>query len=136
MKRSDEVRKVVLTFIDELERGDLSRVTRDEDLLVIGTDPEEYWKGEVAIKNWSEQMSALGGGFSFSAGDIEAWEEGDVAWAVDRPRMNLPDGSSVPIRMSLVLQREAGDWKIVHAHGSIGVANEEVDGFDQLAATE
>lgn len=136
MKRSEEVRNTVLTFVEELERGDTSRATSNQDLLVIGTDPDEYWKGEVAIKNWSQQMKALGGGFSFTPGDVEAWEEGDVAWAVDRPRMNLPDGSSVPVRMTLVLHREADDWKLVHAHGSIGVANEGVDGFDQLAGAE
>lgn len=136
MKRSNEVRDAVLSFFEELERGDLSRLTRDEDLLVIGTDPEEYWKGEVAVKTWSQQMEALGGGFSFTAGDVEAWQEGPIAWAVDRPRMNLPDGSSLSVRMSLVLNRQGADWKVVHAHGSIGVANQEVGGFGGLTSSD
>jgi ketosteroid isomerase-like protein len=34
----------------------------------------------------------------------------------------------VPARVSVVLQREAGDWKIVHLHLSVGIPNEEALG--------
>jgi hypothetical protein len=45
---------------------------------------------------------------------------------VDEPRFVLPDGSAYRTRLTAVVHREDGRWKIVHMHWSVGVPDEEV----------
>jgi ketosteroid isomerase-like protein len=68
------------------------------------------------------------GGFSIIAGTPQAYSEGDVGWAADRPKFKLPDGTEIPVRLTSVFRKEGNDWKVVLWHFSIGVRNEEVVG--------
>jgi hypothetical protein len=63
-------------------------------------------------------------------GDIEAYVEGDLGWFADRPRFVLLDGTEVPFRHTGVFRREGGEWKLVQAHTSLGIPNEDVIGFE------
>jgi hypothetical protein len=54
-----------------------------------------------------------------------AGEEGTVGFAVDQPRFVMPDGSFLPTRLTGVLHEEAGEWKVVHLHFSVGVPDEQ-----------
>jgi ketosteroid isomerase-like protein len=38
----------------------------------------------------------------------------------------FPDGSAMKTRLTAVLRREEGAWKLVHLHVSVGVPDEEV----------
>jgi ketosteroid isomerase-like protein len=38
----------------------------------------------------------------------------------------MPDGSAIKTRVTAVLRRDDGTWKLVHAHFSVGVPDEEV----------
>ncbi|HEX5692953.1 MAG TPA: nuclear transport factor 2 family protein, partial [Roseiflexaceae bacterium] len=66
------------------------------------------------------------GGVRCLAGDPQAYSHGDVGWVADRPRFILPDGTEIPVRMSIVFVKEDGDWKVSHQHISIGVPNDQV----------
>jgi hypothetical protein len=46
----------------------------------------------------------------------------------------IPDGTEIPFRNSAVFLQEDGEWKLVHAHASIGVRNEEMFGEDATAS--
>ena len=59
-----------------------------------------------------------------TAGDLEAFVDGDVGWVADRPMLDVGDGNPVAIRFTAVFLREDGDWKLVQSHGSIGLPNE------------
>lgn len=48
-----------------------------------------------------------------------------VGYATDTPRFVLPDGSFIPTRLTGVLHQEAGAWKVVHLHFSVGVPDED-----------
>jgi ketosteroid isomerase-like protein len=39
---------------------------------------------------------------------------------VDRPTIELVSGERFETRLTLVLHREDGAWKVVHAHTSVG----------------
>jgi hypothetical protein len=54
-----------------------------------------------------------------------AWARGDVGWFVDQPTWVFADGTSAEMRMSAVLQREADGWRIVHAHMSVAVPDNQ-----------
>ena len=94
----------------------------------MGTNPEEWLQGERVAEFLKEEVEAMGGNVTISAGDPEAYSEGSVGWGVTRPMITLPDGRSVSPRWSAVFHREDGEWRLVQLHASIGVPNEEVFG--------
>jgi ketosteroid isomerase-like protein len=74
------------------------------------------------------QMKEMGGGFPIEAAELQSYSEGDVGWAADRPRLTLSDGREVSFRLSAVLHRENGDWRVVQWHVSFGVPNSDALG--------
>jgi hypothetical protein len=103
-------------------------ISHAEGTVVIGTDPNEWWEGyEKIVSIYKTQMEEMGG-MTLVAGDPQAYCEGSVGWALDRPKFKLPDGKEIQARFSTVFHRENGEWKIVQHHVSIGVPNEEAIG--------
>ena len=92
--------------------------TRREDLLIVGSAFHEW------VDSRSRGVEAWGmEGIGLEPGDPVAWEEGDVAWAADRPSFAVGD-TRAPIRLTAVMLKEDGDWKIQHGHFSVGVPDE------------
>jgi ketosteroid isomerase-like protein len=129
--RSSELRELVLRFYKALSDGDSSFI--DSHFSVadaargVGTDPEEWWQGPRVAGAWKEQLKTMGGSMPLVAGDPEAYAEGAVGWAADRPTLQL-QGGAVPVRLTMVFHQEGGEWKLVQVHGSLGVPNEEPAG--------
>ena len=131
MQPSPAVRDGQLAFYERFSNGDVeafaAQITADEDsALVIGTAPDEWMPGR---SRWISLFATLVEempGFKLAPGEIGAYEEGDVGWAADRPRILTPDGEELSVRVTAVLHREDGDWKVVNAHFSIGVPDERL----------
>jgi hypothetical protein len=91
---------------------------------VIGTAPGEGHDNRddwiEAYRNFIAEMR-----LTLRADDPKGWAEGRLGWAVDTPSFVLPDGSTLPTRLTAVLREEDGAWKIVHLHFSVGVPDEE-----------
>ena len=135
MERSDELKNVVLDVYNILQSGDaqaLEQRTAENGVVFIGTDPNEWWDSRAGtIEAFRAQSEALGGGgFAFRPGDIQAYTEGNVGWAADTPTITAPDGTEVALRFTLVFHKDNGQWRILQAHSSIGVPNEDVFGRD------
>jgi hypothetical protein len=132
MEQSDELRDLALRLYKAVNDGDLSfverHVSRDEGAVFVGTDPNEWWEGYGAfVEAMRTQEETMGGDRPRILPDqIQAYREGRVGWVVDRDTFQLPDGTEVPFRNSAIFLREDGGWKLVHAHSSIGVRNEEM----------
>jgi hypothetical protein len=140
MEHSDELRDLTLRFYEATTTGDLSfierHVSRREGTVFVGTDPNEWWEGfEPFVEAMRAQSEAMGGeGLQIVAGQLQAYREGSVGWAIDRDALFLlPDGTQIPFRSTAVFVQEDGEWKVVHLHASIGVRNEEVFGEDVTA---
>jgi ketosteroid isomerase-like protein len=58
--------------------------------------------------------------------DIDTHVHGEVAWAEGRGWFTTADGGERPVRMTAVLVREGGQWKVVQSHASIGVSNADI----------
>ncbi len=137
MQESSELKDLIRGWYESVAKGDITfteRVTsRQPEVLVIGTDPREWWVGYDKIvevyRAQFEEMGA-GSGLQFLPGDTKAYSEGDVGWVADQPTVRLPDGHEVPMRVTAVFRREDGEWKVVQLHGSVGVANEEAVGSE------
>ncbi|HEX5851126.1 MAG TPA: nuclear transport factor 2 family protein, partial [Rubrobacter sp.] len=60
--------------------------------------------------------------------ELDAFVEGTVGWASSRFSWRRTDDREIPMRWSAVFPREDGEWKLVQAHASVGVPNEEAFG--------
>jgi adenylate cyclase len=140
MEQSDELRDLTLRFYEAVNAGDLSfverHVSRQEGAVFVGTDPDEWWEGyEAFLEAMRAQEEAVGGdGLQIVPEQIQAYREGSVGWVIDHDSFQLPDGTEVPFRNTMLFLQEDGGWKLVHAHASIGVSNEEMFGEDAAAS--
>src|SRR5215208_2847532 len=77
------------------------------------------------------QEEAIGdGGLQIVPSQLQAYREGSVGWVIDSESFRLPDGTEIPFRNTAIFHQEDGEWKLVHAHASIGARNEDVFGED------
>ena len=141
MEQSEEIRRVVHRWLEANRDGDadavMARISEQPGLLAIGTDPGEWWHSpERAV--WRRQIEESGG-FPLAWGEIEAWEEGTVAWAGMTMKIGALDGDgpSSQVRATYVLHLESGEWKLVQVHWSVpGMANEELLGMELTISLE
>ncbi|MDQ0212987.1 nuclear transport factor 2 family protein [Arthrobacter bambusae] len=55
------------------------------------------------------------------------FQEGDLAWVVDNPNVDIPAAGKTSIRITVVLHRSGGEWRVVHGHLSEGVDHAEAN---------
>jgi len=133
MNPSKEIADVMKNFYDRWSAGDSSFIddllTSQNDIVVVGTDPDEWWQQgrDTVRKIWSTQFKEMGR-VTIKPGRLSAYADGDAGWAVDDPALRMPDGTQASLRFTCVFARESGDWRLVHAHASVGVPNEDVIG--------
>jgi len=140
---SEEIRRVVDRWMVALTHGDaetvLGRLPAHPGLLMIGTDPAEWWHGHEALAVFGRQLDELGA-VPGTWDEIEAWEEGTVGWAATTFTFSVPNGTH-EMRTTYVLHLERGDWRFVQCHWSIPQSNTELMGkaltvsLEQLEAT-
>ena len=125
MQQSAEVRDAMLRFYDRLSASDVASfdqlVSQDPATLVIGTAPGEWVTERDRLRSGFETE-----GVRIQAAEPAGYEEGSLGWVVDEPRFFFPDGSAMKTRLTAVLHREDGTWKLIHMHVSVGVPDEEV----------
>jgi ketosteroid isomerase-like protein len=127
MEPSAEVEQAVNELYDVLRRGDMDAFVEHmtDDVVVIGTDPDEFWDSkDRAAQAFRAQAEAMGGGFGLEAGKIVGYAAGDVGWFSAQSAFVVEQGK-VPFRHTGVLVRDGGIWKTAQSHVSIGVPNEE-----------
>jgi uncharacterized protein (TIGR02246 family) len=126
----DEIRAVFDQLLKAQNAGDAGRMrsmlSQRPDAVHIGTDAEEWWTSQqvadaVATAAGEDDIQAV-------ADDIDIHIQGDVAWAEGRGRFTNASGGERPLRMTGVLVREDGQWKIAQSHASIGVPNADTFG--------
>jgi hypothetical protein len=140
MEYSDELRDLTMRLYEAEASGDISFIeehfSRQDGAVYIGSDPNEWWEGfeafVVAMRSQSEAM----GGMQIVSGQLQAYREGNFGWSIDHDALfRLADGTEIPFRNTCVFHQEDGEWKLTHAHTSIGVRNEEMFGEDITASS-
>jgi ketosteroid isomerase-like protein len=128
----NDLADVVGRFYEAFNARDIDMVERmssdDEGAIAIGTDPDEWWEGGREIKAVLREYLGQAR-LTLKPGQPRIGQTGDVAWFADQPAFVTPDGHEIPCRLTGVLRREAGEWRIVQSHSSIGVPNAQVLGF-------
>ena len=102
--------------------------SKEEDVLLIGTDPYEWWQGyETVIGIFCAQFDDLKGCSIYSA-STQAICLGDVGWVADHITICFSDGLEIPMRITLVFAKEDEGWKVRQWHNSVGMFNQEILG--------
>jgi ketosteroid isomerase-like protein len=129
---ADATRQSLAAFQNNDADGIRAAFAESDALVVIGTDPAEYFRdhGRMATV-FVEQAEALAG-MTIEPGAIAAYEQGGVGWSASQPTFRFADGTELPVRLTTVFTREGADWRIVQWHASVGVGNEETTGFEDL----
>jgi ketosteroid isomerase-like protein len=134
IERSAEIEQVLREIIDAMARSELDTVaqyTSREDCVVgIGSDAGEWTEGHDEFMTLM-RASVPDGELHMRAtlDDVKGFREADVGWAAGRGSFAVGD-QRVGVRLTAVLHRETGDWKVVQTHASIGVPNTRM--FDPL----
>jgi SnoaL-like domain len=111
---------------DEERRRIAELLAEGADAVHIGTDAGEWWSSGQFV----DGVAAAGGGGDIGvvADDIDVHVQGDVAWVEGRGRFMRADGAERPVRVTGVLVREGGQWRLVQSHSSIAVPNTDIFG--------
>jgi hypothetical protein len=133
MQPSAELRDFMVRYWEAFSTADISlleaHISAEIGVLGIGTDPSEWYEDADVRRVVKEQLQAAGA-VSVRSGEVRAFEEGSVGWLADRPTFTVPGGASFTVRFTAVAHREDGEWKLVQAHTSVGVPNEQLIGQD------
>jgi ketosteroid isomerase-like protein len=123
MQESSEIRAEVLRYYDIMRAGDvvaLSEFIAAEGMIGVGTDSSEYWPDRYAFLGSMENMvTMMGGSFDLTAQNILAYEDGNFGWALDIPTLHTPDGSGLPVRLTMAFRRDDGQWRLTLLHASM-----------------
>lgn len=127
MRSSLELRNLILQLYDKESSGGLfafagQLYSHQDGVLVIGSAPGDRYEGYEAIMNF--YAAASGAVPEVKVEDLRAYQAGASGWVVDLVTARLPNGIEIPVRHTYVFQEEDNQWKIVHAHISVGISDE------------
>lgn len=124
MERSTEVESFIGDMYALMRDGNgkgCAELLDDEVTIFIGTDAEEWWDTPAMSKAAFQEQLESTGGFDITAGVPIGHVEGAIGWAADQPTMTIGD-QRVPMRMTAVLRRVDGNWRIVQGHMSVAAS--------------
>ncbi len=123
---SEELRAFILRYYRFFEAGDVEGMrgmtTEAPSLVIIGSDPDEWWVGPQTLDLLAKQVQELSG-LVVTPGRLVAQAMGSFGWVADDPVLTLSSGAQAKSRMSFVLGIERGQWRVQHWHTSIGNPN-------------
>ncbi len=137
MKPSTEIEAVVRRFLAARQVGDVEAMrnlhSHSEHVRLIGTDKHEWLQGyDRVVGAWQVALEDFD---SVVLPDsellrIEAYERGEVGWAAVEQLRTLKTGETFIYRITMVLELEAGAWKVAQIHFSMPVVNKKVFGIE------
>jgi hypothetical protein len=124
MQESTAVASAWLRFCEGVSNGAVEQfddIVSQQANLVIGTAP-----GEMITERDRMRFGFETEGVTLGSRSARGYEEGSLGWVVDEPTFGFPDGTSFDCRVTAIARKEGELWKLVHAHFSVGVPDEEV----------
>lgn len=131
-KTEQEVMSVLQTMASAYRERDLQKMLgvmgTDADVLMYGTGADEKRVGIAEIQKQAERDWAQ----SESTDIVYDWTSvsaaGNVAWTASDCRFVVRAGGqefTVPARLTSVLERQNGEWRVAQAHFSMPSASQE-----------
>jgi ketosteroid isomerase-like protein len=129
MMTKQEIETVVKAIYNAFEALDAHKLDENfsptETLTAFGTDEDEFYYGWGKYKSVHEVQFSAVKSFEFTSTDMRVFEHGDTAWFSDRVHwlIETKAGEKVDtkLRITGVLVKEQGKWRIVQWHVSQGL---------------
>ena len=122
-------RQKVEAYFAALTTGDADRliglISPADHFVKIGTEPGEYVEGGGRAAQYYHHHVASTRDFTIDIEHLDVQERDSVAWFYTRQQWRLKwqgQDEELALRLTGVLEREAGEWKFAQIHASIGVA--------------
>ena len=132
-----QVKEVVDLYMEAFEQGDstlfASLMAEDEEMITFGTDAAERWVGKRdLIASFAKQVGAFDvERIDISDQVIRLSQSKTTAWFSEIADWHIRIGGETDsirgIRVTGVLEKQAGGWKIVQFHTSAPVAGQIVE---------
>jgi adenylate cyclase len=133
LRRSSEIAAVMQRVVAAWEARDMATLSNlfahGDTFVGVGTDADEWWLGGDRFLEVRETQFREMPPFTIEAERIDAFELGPVGWAAARTIIRTPTLESVA-RLTAVFELDAGVWRVVHWHGSIGTPNIQTFGVE------
>ena len=129
-READQVKQIMRNIYRAFEALDAEKLdanfSHSNELIAFGTDWDEKFVGWNEYKDVHRTQFAALKSFKFTAKELEAHVNGNVAWASDRPHWEIETkaGERVEnnVRITAVLEKEADlYWRVVQWHVSVGL---------------
>ena len=134
MRRSPEIEAVFRRIFTALRDGDQqtfrNHFSPSPDLWWIGSDEREWFRGDMESVALFEQQVLEIGLVDVTYKRSEPYESDSVGWIAAEVELITMTADTVPVRVTAVFVLDAGLWRVVQWHTSIGTPNEEVFGFE------
>jgi len=133
IERSNELLAISRRWMRAYGSGDadsmVNLILPSEAASVIGTDAVEWWLGFSVVEGVARAQAAEIQGTDFVETDAQAWTSGDTGWVLAKYHASVPTGFEMDMRITIVFVLDRGQWRIAHAHASVGQANEQTLGL-------
>lgn len=97
---------------------------------MIGTSVDEWLDGEHGLSVFRQEATAATGTLGAEVSHIEAFSHGDVGWGAACVRFTVPTGQTARTTFTAVFLLRDGVWKLVSAHNSVAVSDEDAFSTD------
>jgi ketosteroid isomerase-like protein len=101
----------------------------DERTVYLGSDPQESWYGIDEIRSNFLKNFKTYGKWTIMSKNMVVHEQGEIAFFTDEVEFSARLGGSSlaeDARMSGVLLKKDGKWKVAQAHFSFGIPNRQL----------
>ena len=122
-------RQTIEAYFAALTTGDADQlidlISPADHFVKIGTEPGEHIEGGGHAAQYYYHHIASTQDFTIDTEHLDVQERGAMAWFYTRQQWRLKwqgQYEELALRLTGVLEREAGEWKFVQIHASLGVA--------------
>jgi hypothetical protein len=132
-ERAPDVEQLVKDMNRAYKEGDLEFISRhtskDPAAIAVGSDASEVSRGfdEIVDLMRPELSQRTPDSPALSIDEIDAYREGEIAWATMFGTFAPGENGAIPARAIGVFRREDGDWKMVAWLFSFAVPNEALE---------
>jgi uncharacterized protein (TIGR02246 family) len=126
------IRKVIDGFAAAYTAKDAESVltffTDDPGGVMVGTGADEIRIGPAQFREQMERDLSQAESIELHLGDVKVSGRGEVAWTFAQPVVTATVGDDqirMPIRMTMVLVQQDGEWRIHSAHLSAALAEQQ-----------
>ncbi|MFX0093698.1 MAG: nuclear transport factor 2 family protein [Candidatus Hodarchaeota archaeon] len=134
MEKSEQLKEITQGFVNALLKAEhdyyAQHISQQEGVVMIGSDDREWAEGYQSITERLRPITENMQGCTTTDFYTQAYQQGNFGLSVSKFTLCIPNGTKVPMRLTMAFTQEKGKWKVIQWHDSVGVPNEASMGED------